>query len=194
MPYRPVDPPLFAHLSPAAVQKLVELDPTPHLLIDVRFPDAVRADSKLFEDAINIPGNRLLLQFLLHISKSSEMYASRVLWYVGLMCYSLNRTPVFKWYMARLVAENGHQKVSHTLRWDWSMCLKCISHLMFNSEHQNWEVICDHWMSKRILPGPRISFASRGVTETLNNKIHDAILNPNEPNGRNLLWSWKCLQ
>ena len=56
MPYRPVEPPLFAHLSPLAVKKLVELDPTPYLLIDVRHPDSSRMEPKLFEDSINIPG------------------------------------------------------------------------------------------------------------------------------------------
>ena len=56
MPYRPVEPPLFAHVSPLAVKKLVELDPTPHLLIDVRHPDSYRMEPKLFENCINIPG------------------------------------------------------------------------------------------------------------------------------------------
>ncbi|XP_024369153.1 uncharacterized protein [Physcomitrium patens] len=55
MPYRPVEPPLFAHLSPMAVKKLVELDPVPHHLIDVRHPDATRMEPKLFESVINIP-------------------------------------------------------------------------------------------------------------------------------------------
>lgn len=71
MPYRPVEPPLFAHLSPMAVKKLVELDPTPYLLIDVRHPDASRTEPKLFDNVINIPGNirfveRLLLVVVLY--------------------------------------------------------------------------------------------------------------------------------
>lgn len=54
--FRPVEPPLFAYLSPIAVKKLVELDPTPYLLVDVRHPDAPRMEFKLFEESINIPG------------------------------------------------------------------------------------------------------------------------------------------
>nr|PNR62034.1 hypothetical protein PHYPA_000458 [Physcomitrium patens] len=53
--YRPVEPPLLAHLSPMAVKKLVEINPIPYLLIDVRHPDAARTEPKPFENAINIP-------------------------------------------------------------------------------------------------------------------------------------------
>jgi len=43
-----------------AVKKLVELDPTPFLLIDVRHPDAAQKEPKLFEIVINIPGTTIL--------------------------------------------------------------------------------------------------------------------------------------
>lgn len=39
-----------------AVKKLVEINPIPYLLIDVRHPDAARTEPKPFENAINIPG------------------------------------------------------------------------------------------------------------------------------------------
>lgn len=48
-------PPLFASLSPMAVKKLVELDPTTYHLIDVR-PAGRAEPSKIFKKAINIPG------------------------------------------------------------------------------------------------------------------------------------------
>lgn len=69
MPYRPVEPPLFAHLSPMAVKKLVELDPVPHHLIDVRHPDATRMEPKLFESVINIPGklHQSLFALVFHV-------------------------------------------------------------------------------------------------------------------------------
>lgn len=85
MPYRPVEPPLFAHLSPMAVKKLVELDPTPYLLIDVRHPDASRMEPKLFDSVINIPGTpKSLLPFnVLHgrfmVNKFTAGMCSRIL-------------------------------------------------------------------------------------------------------------------
>jgi len=56
MPYRPVEPHLFVYLSPMVVKKLVELDPIPYLLIDVRHPDAARMEPKPFVKSINITG------------------------------------------------------------------------------------------------------------------------------------------
>jgi hypothetical protein len=56
LPVKSMELPLFAHLSPLAVQKLIELDPTPYILIDVRFPDASQLDLIPFDNVIHIPG------------------------------------------------------------------------------------------------------------------------------------------
>ncbi|BFI34033.1 hypothetical protein MPTK2_4g20300 [Marchantia polymorpha subsp. ruderalis] len=55
LPFRAVDPPGCSMLSPVAVKKMVELDPVPHLLVDVRFPGAVRDAPSPFETAVSIP-------------------------------------------------------------------------------------------------------------------------------------------
>ncbi|CAM6020123.1 unnamed protein product [Sphagnum balticum] len=55
LPVKSMELPLFAHLSPLAVQKLIELDPTPYILIDVRFPDASQLDLIPFDNVIHIP-------------------------------------------------------------------------------------------------------------------------------------------
>ncbi|XP_024389042.1 uncharacterized protein [Physcomitrium patens] len=76
MPYRPVEPPLFAFLSPTAVRKLVELDPTPYLLIDVRHPDAARVTPKLFENVINIPETEVLACLQLSAAEWKDRFPS----------------------------------------------------------------------------------------------------------------------
>lgn len=56
VPFRPCEPPPFTTLSALAVKKLVDTNPTPHLLIDVRFPEAVRANPFFpSKNTINVP-------------------------------------------------------------------------------------------------------------------------------------------
>ncbi|KAL3689095.1 hypothetical protein R1sor_015404 [Riccia sorocarpa] len=76
LPYRAVDPPEFSMLSPTAVKKMVELDPVPHILIDVRFPSAVRDAPSPFETAINIPEGELKAALQLSEAEWEERFPS----------------------------------------------------------------------------------------------------------------------
>ncbi|KAG0562048.1 hypothetical protein M758_9G127800 [Ceratodon purpureus] len=76
-PFRTVEPPLFAYLSPLAVKKLVELDPTPYLLIDVRYPDAPRLDPVLFENSINIPETEVRACLQLSVAEWKERFPAK---------------------------------------------------------------------------------------------------------------------
>ena len=50
--------------------------------------------------------------------------------------------------MARLVVKNELRK--DLLQWDWTMCPESRHHSKFNSEHCNWEGLCDHFQRKNI--------------------------------------------
>ncbi|KAL2631203.1 hypothetical protein R1flu_015889 [Riccia fluitans] len=76
LPYRAVDPPGFSMLSPIAVKKMIQLDPVPHILVDVRFPSAVTDAPSPFEMAINIPEGELKAALQLSEAEWEERFPS----------------------------------------------------------------------------------------------------------------------